>query len=91
MDKLNKKKGDNWLAILRESAPFLGLGIQLAASVLLFFFIGYWIDEHYNISPVGKLVGMVIGCTAGFIQFFKSVLTNKSNNKNHLGRNNSES
>ena len=58
--------------MLQAMAPYLTMGFQLAAAVLLFFFLGHWIDTKYNIAPIGKLVGVVIGCTGGFIKFFKS-------------------
>jgi F0F1-type ATP synthase assembly protein I len=69
--QIDKQKGEIRTAF-QESAPFLTLGIQLAAVVLLFFFIGYWIDNKFGISPVGKLTGIVLGCVGGFFRFFKS-------------------
>jgi F0F1-type ATP synthase assembly protein I len=53
--------------------PYLTLGFQLAAAIVVFFFLGDWIDKRYEIAPVGKLVGTSIGILGGFIKFFKSV------------------
>jgi F0F1-type ATP synthase assembly protein I len=57
----------------REYGPYLTIGIQLAAAVVVFFFLGDWIDTRYGIAPIGKLVGISIGIVGGFIKFFKSV------------------
>jgi ATP synthase protein I len=58
---------------LQEFAPFMTLGIQLAAAVVVFFFIGDWLDSKFGTSPWLKLLGIFIGTTGGFIQFFRSV------------------
>jgi F0F1-type ATP synthase assembly protein I len=57
----------------REYGPYLTIGIQLAAAVVVFFFLGDWFDTRYGIAPIGKLVGISIGIVGGFIKFFKSV------------------
>jgi F0F1-type ATP synthase assembly protein I len=57
----------------REYAPYLTLGFQLAAAVVLFFLLGHWFDNRFGISPVGKLVGVLIGSIGGFVKFFKTV------------------
>lgn len=57
----------------REYGQYLSLGFQLAAAVVIFFFLGDWIDKRCGIAPTGKLVGTLIGMVGGFIKFFKSV------------------
>jgi F0F1-type ATP synthase assembly protein I len=56
----------------RDAAPFLTMGIQLAAAVVFFFLIGWWLDSHFETSPAFKLVGLVIGFVGGMIKFFRS-------------------
>jgi F0F1-type ATP synthase assembly protein I len=68
----NKKKVEIQ-GTYREYGPYLTLGFQLAAAVVVFFFLGDWIDKKYGIAPIGKLGGMLIGMVGGFIKFFKSV------------------
>jgi F0F1-type ATP synthase assembly protein I len=60
-------------SISRDFVPFLTMGFQLAAAVVLFFLLGNWIDKKFDIAPFGKLIGVVIGSTGGFIKFFKMV------------------
>jgi F0F1-type ATP synthase assembly protein I len=59
--------------VYRDFAPFLTLGFQLAAAVIIFFLIGHWVDKKLGIEPVGKLIGVLIGSIGGFVKFFKSV------------------
>jgi F0F1-type ATP synthase assembly protein I len=56
----------------RDAAPFLTMGIQLAAAVVFFFLIGWWLDSHFETSPAFKLAGLVIGFVGGMIKFFRS-------------------
>jgi F0F1-type ATP synthase assembly protein I len=58
---------------LREVAPYLTLGIQLAASVILFFLIGWWLDTSQGTSPLFMLIGVLIGFIGGMIKFLKSI------------------
>ena len=60
--------------ILRQVAPYLTLGIQLAAGMVVFFLIGWWLDTRYDSSPKFKLIGLGIGAVGGLIKFLKSVV-----------------
>jgi F0F1-type ATP synthase assembly protein I len=60
-------------SVVREAAPYLGLGVQLAAAVILFYFIGKWADEKLDTTPWLMLLGVMVGATGGFIKFFKTV------------------
>lgn len=51
----------------------LSAGITLAASVVVGFLIGQYIDHHYNHSatPWGTLVMSIAGIAAGFLNLFR--------------------
>jgi F0F1-type ATP synthase assembly protein I len=57
----------------RDFAPYLTLGFQLAAAVIAFFLLGWWLDTRYGTSPTFKLIGLLLGSIGGMIKFFKSV------------------
>lgn len=59
--------------VLHEFGPYLTLGMQLAAAVLLFFFIGYFVDKRYGTEPTFMIIGLALGTAGGFIKFFKSI------------------
>ena len=70
----DRPPGGWWDETLREFAPFLGLGIQLAMAVLVFFFAGWWFDSAYDTTPWGRLIGVLVGTTGGMIKFFRTVM-----------------
>lgn len=57
----------------RDIAPYLTLGIQLAATVVIFFLIGWWLDTRNDTSPTFKLIGLLIGSVGGMVKFLRSV------------------
>jgi F0F1-type ATP synthase assembly protein I len=73
--------GRQWWS--RELGPFLTLGLQLAITVVAFFFLGRWIDGKLGTEPWFMLLGLAIGVTGGFIKFFRtaSALGKASNRK----------
>ncbi|MFC2094120.1 AtpZ/AtpI family protein [Bacteroidota bacterium] len=68
-DKLNKVS-----KIYREVGPYLGLGMQLAITVTAMVFIGIWLDEKFELSPVLTIVFSMLGIFAGMYNFIKSVI-----------------
>jgi F0F1-type ATP synthase assembly protein I len=58
---------------MQQAAPYLGLGVQLAGTVLFCGALGYWADSKLASSPVGVLVGVVIGSVVGMMQFLRTV------------------
>lgn len=59
----------------RDVGPFLTLGIQLALSVVAFFFLGRWLDGLWGTGPWLMLAGLLLGAAGGFVQFFRTVRT----------------
>jgi F0F1-type ATP synthase assembly protein I len=59
---------------MRQVAPYLTMGIQLAAGIVMFFLIGWWLDTRYETSPTFKLIGLGIGSVGGLVKFLKSAV-----------------
>ncbi len=74
-------------SFFQESAPYLGLGVQLAAVVLVFYFVGSWADAKWNTAPWLMIVGVTVGVVGGLIQFFRTVsgLTKKESTNSDGG------
>jgi ATP synthase protein I len=74
-------------SIYRESAPYLGLGVQLAAGIIIFYYVGSWADEKLRTAPWLMLAGVLIGAVGGFIKFFRTVadLNREESTKNDQG------
>jgi len=81
---LPKKFIENQRKILngyKKVGPYLGLGTQLAATVILMFYIGYWLDKKLNTYPILIIMFSFLGGFAAIYNFIKSVLKLNSNNK----------
>ena len=53
---------------------FLTLGLQLAIAVVVFFFLGRWLDEKFETTPVLTLIGAGLGIAGGMVKFFKTAM-----------------
>lgn len=65
----------------KKVAPYLGLGTQLAATIVLMFFLGNYLDKKFNLFPILSIALGLFGGFAGIYNFIKTVLElNKKNN-----------
>lgn len=69
-----KKNKDNFTKTYREIGPYLGLGTQLAASIVLMFFLGKWLDEYFGTYPYIMITFIFLGGFSGVYNVIKSVL-----------------
>ncbi len=53
---------------------FAGMGFELAAAIIGFTLIGYWIDHVWNTKPTFVLVGALLGLIGGFWNFLRESL-----------------
>ena len=63
--------------ILQQSGPIASASYGLLASVLIFTFLGWYIDTHNGSSPKGVLSGLAIGLIVGFYHLLKTVRIQK--------------
>ena len=80
------KKRQSGLGSLREYTPYLTLGFQLAASVVVFFLIGVWADNRWDASPWFKLLGLFLGTVGGFVKFFRTIAALDQKSKRTPGK-----
>lgn len=64
-----------------EVGPYLGLGTQLAATIVLMFFLGRWLDTELNSEPLLTIIFAFIGGAAGVYNFIRTVLELNKKNK----------
>ena len=68
-------KGDEKFGgALRSSGGYLTLGIQLAVTVVAFFFIGKYLDEKFGTTPWLMVIAIMFGSIGGLIKFFRTVM-----------------
>jgi len=58
----------------RTIGPYLGLGTQLAATVVLMFFLGKWLDSFLETTPLFIIIFSLLGSFAAIYNFIKTVL-----------------
>jgi F0F1-type ATP synthase assembly protein I len=50
---------------------FAGVGLQFAVSIVLFLFLGQWLDRKLGTSPVLLLAGVFLGGGAAFYSMYR--------------------
>lgn len=69
-----EQKSSKFASIYKEAGPYLGLGFQLAATMVLMFFLGYWLDGKLGTDPVLTIIFAFFGGFAGIYNVIKAVL-----------------
>jgi len=62
----------SYIQAMRSAGPVFGSGIQLAASAVLMFFLGRWLDGKFNSTPWLMITGVFLGFGAGLYNFIKT-------------------
>lgn len=57
-----------------EGGEMMGVGLQFAASVLLFLFVGMWADRRFGTDPWLLIAGVFIGGGAGFWSMYNRLV-----------------
>lgn len=70
----DKYSYDDRIKFIRDTAPYVGLGIQLAATITVMFFAGHWLDNYFETSPVLTITFAFLGGFAAIYNFVKTVL-----------------
>ena len=70
---MQKPKPSDLAEGYRRAGPYIGLGIEIAASVILCFVLGRWSDGHLESEPYGALIGFLLGTTAAITNLIRSV------------------
>jgi F0F1-type ATP synthase assembly protein I len=50
------------------------LGIQLAATIVVCFFVGRWLDQVLNTAPWLMILGAFLGAGGGLYNFLRTVI-----------------
>ena len=59
---------------MKDASPYLTLGIQLAITVVIFFFLGKYADDYFGTKPWLMITAVLLGAVGGLIKFFKTVI-----------------
>ena len=56
---------------IKHSASASTASYGLITSILLFTYVGWYIDSKYDSSPIAMVVGILVGLILGFYHLFK--------------------
>lgn len=78
MKEKSKKNLINFLTkpLVKTDSSFIrysGLGVQLAGTILIFLFIGIWLDKIFETKFVFTLVLTFVGFFGGFYSFYLTI------------------
>tara|TARA_B100000287_G_scaffold76426_1_gene68476 strand:+ start:2254 stop:2499 length:246 start_codon:yes stop_codon:yes gene_type:complete len=59
--------------ILNQAGPAASGSYSLIAAILMFTFLGWYIDQNTSLYPNGTLAGVGFGIVVGFYLLFKSI------------------
>ncbi|MBI1809899.1 MAG: AtpZ/AtpI family protein [Gemmatimonadetes bacterium] len=77
------RRRDELLAQARGEGPkpgdggqrLMGLGIQFVVAILLFLYLGMWLDRKLGTAPWFMLVGMLVGAGGGFYSLYRAMVS----------------
>lgn len=55
-------------------AAYLGLGLQFGLSIILFMFVGMWLDRRLGTSPWLLILGVFTGAAGGFYSIYRRLM-----------------
>jgi F0F1-type ATP synthase assembly protein I len=78
------KKDSGFINSFRDVGPYLGLGLQLAVTIVVMVFIGDWLDSKFNQKYIFTLICGFLGIGIGMYNLIKTVneLEKKNKRKN---------
>lgn len=63
-------QGDDPVGMWSEAGRYSGFGLTWALSVLVFLFVGLWLDRRIGTEPIFMMAGAFLGAGAGFYYLY---------------------
>ena len=68
------------------ASNYAGMGMQFVLSILLFLWLGYWLDGKLGTSPWLLIVGTFLGAGAGFYSMVRRVNSDEKEARARKGK-----
>lgn len=65
--KVNKSAG-------ASPGQFAGIGLQFTVAILLFLFIGQWLDKKFGTTPIFLIGCVFVGAGAAFYSMYRKLM-----------------
>ena len=77
-----KPESDSGIAkSFRDAGPYLGLGLQLAVTIVVMLLIGDWLDKKFGHKYLFTLIFAFVGISAGLYNMLKTISELEKRNK----------
>ncbi len=76
-EALERLRGGGHGRSLGAAGKYAGLGIQFAASILLFLYAGQWLDRRLGTDPLFLLVGVFTGAGGAFYSMYRTLMADQ--------------
>ena len=60
-----------------SGAAVAGLGMQFVLAILLFLFLGKWLDERFGTTPWLLIAGVFLGAGASFYSIYRRLMADQ--------------
>jgi len=57
-----------------SGADYAGAGLQFAGAIVVFMFLGIWLDKRLGSSPWFVLICVFVGASAGFYSIYRKLM-----------------
>ena len=81
------KLATSFQKIVHQSGPAASASYSLIGSILIFTFLGRYIDTKYDFEPTFTISGLSFGLMVGFYGLFKVFYLKKKDNKENFSKN----
>lgn len=77
-----KPESDSGIAkSFRDAGPYLGLGLQLAVTIVVMLLIGDWLDKKFGHKYLFTLIFAFVGISAGLYNMLRTIAGLEKRNK----------
>jgi F0F1-type ATP synthase assembly protein I len=57
-----------------SGAAYMGLGLQFGGAIILFMFVGMWLDKKLGTGPWLLVLGVFVGAAGGFYSIYRKLM-----------------
>ncbi len=75
---------------LGSGGKYMGLGLQFGGSILLFLWLGQWVDRKLGTDGIFVLVGVFAGAGAAFYSMYRSLMADQRREEAETAREKAE-
>lgn len=76
-ESLARLRGEGSGKSLGAAGKYAGLGMQFVVSILLFLYLGQWLDRRLGTAPLFLYVGVFTGAGAAFYSMYRMLMADQ--------------